>query len=256
MERKDNREVLQINLKRVFHILWKRLWAILLVGILVGAVCFSYAWFFITPTYAAKAQMYVNNNYVGSPGFSSSQIAAALSLADTYMVIMQSHNVLDEVIERTGLNYTYGQVRGMVSAATVNETEVFEIRVTCANYKHAAIIANTIAEILPDKIAAVVEGSSVRLVDHAIENPNPVGPSYQRYLMLGFFLGGVICALIIVVLDVVDTSITSEEYLQQAYANIPLLAVIPFSEEDRNGHHKGYYESVSKRGKNQRGGRA
>ena len=240
MDRNENRDVIEINFKRILYVLWRRLWAILLVGAIFGAAAISYALFFITPTYSAKAQLYVNNNYVGSPGFSSSQISAAQSLADTYMVIMLSHNVLDDVVENTGLGYTYGQIRNMVSAASVNETEVFEVRVTCTNYKHAAIIANAIADVLPDKIAAVVEGSSVRVVDKAIENPNPVGPNHTRYLVVGFMLGAMLTAMIIVVADILDKSITSEEYLRQAYADVPLLAVIPFDDGNKYGYHKGY----------------
>jgi len=251
----EKREVIEVNLKRIFYVLWKRLWMILLVGVVLGTIALSYALFFITPTYSAKAQLYVNNNYVGSPGFSSSQISAAQSLADTYMVIMVSHNVLDDVAQRTGLGYSYAQIRSMVSATSINETEVFEVRVTCANYKHAAIIANAIADVLPDKIAAVVEGSSVRVVDRAIENPNPVGPNHQRYLALGFTLVAFLTAMVIVVVDVMDKSISSEEYLRQAYANVPLLAVIPFNDGDKAGYHKGYYESSPKRtGSNRRGG--
>ena len=256
MERNENREVVEINLKRVFYVLWRRFWAILLVGAIFGAIALSYALFFITPTYSAKAQLYVNNNYVGSPGFSSSQISAAQSLADTYMVIMVSHNVLDDVAQRTGLGYSYAQIRKMISAAAINETEVFEVRVTCTNYQHAAIIANAIADVLPDKIAAVVEGSSVRVVDRAIENPNPVGPNYGKYLLLGLTLGVILAAMIIVVADIMDKSISSEEYLRQAYANVPLLAVIPNNEGDKSGHHKGYYEASPRRNNTKRRGGA
>ena len=247
MDRNDNLEVIEINLKRILHVLWKRIWAILLVGALFGGVAFSYALFCITPTYSAKAQLYVNNNYVGSPGFSSSQISAAQSLADTYMVIMVSRNVLDDVAAKTGLGYSYAQLRGMISAASINDTEVFEVRVTCTNYQHAAIIANAIAEVLPDKIAAVVEGSSVRLVDKAVENPNPVGPNHKRYLMIGFAVGALITVLIVVVVDVMDKSIYSEDYLRQAYANVPLLAVIPYNDGDKVSYNKGYYESNGKK---------
>jgi len=251
----NEKEGIEIDLKRLLFVLWHRIWIIGLVGALCAVIAFCYAWFFITPTYSASAQMYVNNNYVDSPGFSSSQISAAQSLADTYMVIMVSHNVLDDVAQSTGLGPRYAQIRSMVSATSINETEVFEVRVTCANYKHAAIIANAIADVLPDKIAAVVEGSSVRVVDRAIENPNPVGPNHQRYLALGFTLGAFLTAMVIVVVDVMDKSISSEEYLRQAYANVPLLAVIPFNDGDKAGYHKGYYESSPKRtGSNRRGG--
>lgn len=256
MERNENLEVVEINLKRIFYVLWRRLWAILLVAALFGTIALSYALFFITPTYSAKAQLYVNNNYVGSPGFSSSQISAAQSLADTYMVIMVSHNVLDEVVQRTGLGYSYAQIRAMISATAINETEVFEVRVTCTNYQHSAIIANAIADVLPDKIAAVVEGSSVRIVDRAIENPNPVGPNHEKYFLLGAILGAVLTATIVIVIDLMDKSISSEDYLRQAYANVPLLAVIPFNDSDKSAYHKGYYEYSANRSNHKRRGGA
>ena len=233
MEKNENLEVVEINLKRIFYVLWRRLWAILLVGALFGAIALSYALFFITPTYSAKAQLYVNNNYVGSPGFSSSQISAAQSLADTYMVIMVSHNVLDDVAQRTGLGYTYSQIRKMISAAAINDTEVFEVRVTCTNYQHAAIIANAIADVLPDKIAAVVDGSSVRVVDRAIENPNPVGPNHEKYLMLGFAFGALISAMIIVVADIFDKSIDHTALTEQVIRQQQLSIVLEPMEHPR-----------------------
>lgn len=239
---KNERESIEIDLKRLLFVLWQRAWIICLVGVLCAVMAFGYAWFFITPTYSASTQLYVNNNYVDSPGFSSSQLMAAQDLAETYMVILESRNVLDVVAQKTDLGYTYGQLKSMVSAASVNETEVFEVRVVGADYKHVALIANAIAEVLPDKIAAVVEGSSVRVVDYAVENPNPVGPSYQRYLLLGAAVGILLSAGVAVISDILDTTINSEDYLGQVYGKYPLLAVIPDSENSKAGYGKGYYK--------------
>ena len=48
----------------------------------------------------------------------------------------------------------------MVKASTVNSTEVFEVVVKCTDYKHAAIIANAIADVLPDDGAGSIKGDS------------------------------------------------------------------------------------------------
>ncbi len=247
MEKYENRETIEIDLKQLLPVLWSKAWIVILIGVLTSALAFGYAWFFITPTYSASAQLYVNNNYIDSPGFSSSQILAAQDLANTYMVIMESRNVLDDVAERTQLGYSYGHLKDMISAAAVNETEVFEVRVVCANYKHAAVIANAIADVLPNRIAAVVEGSSVRVVDYAVENPIPVGPNYRSYLLIGATMGVVLSAAIVIVLELFDTTIRSEEYLTQRYGNLPLLTVIPSTESAKSGYFKGYYESPHKR---------
>lgn len=249
----ENKGNIEIDLKRLLLTLARHIWVILLVGIVLAALLFSYAAFMITPMYSASVQLYVNNTYgINSPGFSSSQLQAAQSLASTYMVFLESRDVLEAVAQEAGLGYTAGQINGMISSSAVNETEVFRVVVTCANYKHAAVIANAVAEVLPGKISAFVEGSSVVVVEHAVENPNPVSPNTQRYAAIGFLVGCVITALIVVVLDLTDTSITSEEYLAAKYEDLPLLAVIPDAESPKSGsHYKGYYkgsyESQSKK---------
>lgn len=238
---KEARENFEIDLKRMFVVLWSNLWIILLVAALVAMLAFGYAWFMITPTYSASAQLYVNNNYPDSPGYSSSQLVAAQDLADTYMIIMRSRNVLNAVSEETGLGYSYSQLRGMIRASSVNDTEVFQVTVVCTNYQHATIIANAIADILPVKLPEVVDVASVRVVDYAVENPNPVGPSYAKYALVGGLAGALITALVLVIAELMDTSINSEEYLTHVYKEYPLLAVVPGAQSAKTGY-KGYYK--------------
>ena len=242
MENNENKGIIEVDLRQLFAVLWSRAWILLLCGVLLASMAYGYAKFHVAPTYSASVQLYVNNNYVDSPGFSSSQIAAAQDLASTYMVILESRSVLEKVQQQTNLGYTYNQIRNMVSAAAVNETEIFKVYVTCGDYRHAAIIANAIADILPGKIAAVVEGSSVRIVDYAVENPSPVGPNYQRYAMLGALVGICISALVIIIAYLLDTTITSEEYLSRVYGEYPLLAVIPSEDSSKDKYYyRGYY---------------
>jgi len=240
MENKE-KEGLEVDLKRLLMAVLYRWWIILLASILCGTAAFCYAWFGKTPVYASTVQLYVNNNYVDSPGYSSAQIMAAKDLAATYMVILESRNVLDVVSQKTDGAYSYAQLKSMVSATAINETEVFQVTVKGTNYKDVAVIANHIADILPEKISAIVEGSSVRVVDKAVENPNPVGPNYENYILLGAAVGLVLIVVFVILLDIMDTSIQSEEYLIQVYGKLPLLAVIPGAESTGSYGKKGYY---------------
>lgn len=246
---KGNQEIAEIDIKRIALSLLPRAWAIILVGVLCAALLFGYAYCFVTPQYTASIKIYVNNTYgMNSPGFSSSQLSAAQSLAKTYMVIMESRTVMNEVAEITGLPYTYKQLVGMTESSTIDETEVFETTVTCANYKHAAQIANAIAQVLPEEIAAVVDGSSVRVVDYAVENSAVVSPNYRNYAVLGMAVGVLLSSAVAILIDLWDNSIRSEEYLEEAYQDMPLLAVIPDAENARaSGYYKGYYVAGEKR---------
>ena len=239
----ENRNSIEIDLRRIFVVLLTRAWLIILVAVICGAAAFSYAKFGVRPTYSASVKIYVNNNYSELPGYSSSQLEAANRLANTYIEILNSRDVLKEVQEKTGLGekYSVAELKGMLSAAPVNETEIFRVTVTCNNYKDAATIVNAAATILPEKSIEFVEGSKLYVVEWAQENPNKVGPSFPKYTLLGAVVGGFLTAAILVILELLDTTIHSEEFLDVVYKDYPLLAVIPGTEGSKNGYYKGYY---------------
>lgn len=257
MENKEHRYGFEIDLRRILAALMNSIWIVVLVGAVFAAACFSYAYFFIAPTYSANVKMYVNNSFNDDPGISSSQISAAQNLAHTYMTILVSRNVLDDVAEQSGLPYTYGQIREMIDSQSLNGTEVFQVKVTCSNYKHAAIIANAIADVLPDKVEQIVDGTSVRVVDRAVESSSRIGPDYVRYGLMGAIAGIALTVMIVVVVDITDTTIVSEDYLTHVYSKTPLLVVIPDTETAKSsyykgyrGYYKGYYQSHEKKPKN------
>ena len=243
---KEKEGSIEIDLKRLLLVLLRRAWLLLLVGILCAATAFVYAKFFVTPMYSASTKLYVNNTYgQDTEGFSSSQIMAAQELANSYIVILKSYPVTEQILEKTGLDYTHGQLMSMISAMAIDETEIFRVTVTCANYKHAAQIANAIADILPGRVADIVSGSSLRVVEYARESTTPVSPNVAKYTVLAFIVGFALVALVLVVVELLDESINSEEYLTRVYPDIPLLAVIPDAEVSSSygRYYKGYYES-------------
>ena len=123
--------------------------------------------------------------------------------------------------------YVFGFLTALIfTASAVNGTEIFEIVVTNPDNQKAELIANTIADVLPKKIANIVEGSSVRIVDYAIVPAYPVSPSVTKYTAIGLLFGGMLSVGIIVLMELMNESIRSEDYLLQTY-DLPILAVVP-----------------------------
>lgn len=246
----------ELDIKHLLVVLLRRAWIVILAGILLATLLFGYAYFFVKPTYASGVKFYVNNTNSmpqtnNSTYYSPAQLTAAKYLAETYMVVLQSDPVLEQIQEMTDLPYSKGQIRNMIASGTVNDTEVFQVVVTCENYQHAAKIAQALTAVLPEAISEVVVGSSVRIVENAVENPNPVGPNYMRYLLIGALIGVVLSCGIIIAIDLADTTIDNEEYLTNAYEDVPLLAVIPCGDSKKSYYkgYKGYYAAESKHGK-------
>ena len=82
----ENDEI-EIDLLHLVKVLWKKAWIIILCSILLGAITFSYAFYFVTPQYESKAMMYVNNSSISFGGTSLSISSGELSAAKTLLQI-------------------------------------------------------------------------------------------------------------------------------------------------------------------------
>ncbi|MCD7792822.1 MAG: Wzz/FepE/Etk N-terminal domain-containing protein, partial [Oscillospiraceae bacterium] len=145
----DNGEI-EIDLLELLKALWRRAWVIVLAVVICGGGAFCVAFFGITPTYEASAMMYVNNSMSSSisstiSSISSGDLTASKSLVDTYIVILGTRNMLEDVIEQSGVDYTYEELSKMIEADAVNSTEIFEVTVTSTDPEEATLLANTIA---------------------------------------------------------------------------------------------------------------
>lgn len=215
-----------IYLPRLGKALLNHLLIIILCMIICGAALLSYAKFFVTPLYQAEAMMYVNNTAEGSATISSSELAAAKSLLDVYIVILKSPVTLEAVIEKADLNYSASELKSIVSASSVDGTEVFRIAVTRPDPAEAKLIADTFSKILPSRIAEIIDGSSVKVVSEARFPTHQSSPNIRQYAMLGALLGFFASGAFFVIRELLDNSIKDDEYLTTTY-NIPVLAIIP-----------------------------
>ncbi len=219
-------EAIELDIKEIFGVLLKRVWIISLCAVLTGAAVFVYIAKFVTPLYRAEVTMYVNNNSGNTEFVSSSNLAVALQLVNTYVNIIQSNKVLEKVVDTADLTLTPAQIRGMISANAVNETEMFAVRVTSPDPELSAKIANAIADVAPQEITQIIEGSSAKVIDYANVPQRPVSPGYTMKTLLGFVVGALLSTAFFVIHYLLDTHVKTEEELEKI-CNIPVLGVIP-----------------------------
>lgn len=246
MESRES-QYMEIDLLRLAKALLHRAWAIVIVAIAAAAVAFAYASYVVTPLYKAKALLYVNNKSISvgsqSISISNGEINASRNLVNTYTVILKTRTTLEAVIKKAELNMSYEKLNSMVKASAVNETEIFSVEVTSTDPKEAEVIANTIASVLPEKIASIVIGSSVSIVDYAVEGVK-TSPNVTRSTLLGGLVGFVLICGVIVLMELSDNLVKDEDYLIQTYS-LPVLAAIP--DLEGNTTSGGYYSYGKKR---------
>lgn len=236
-----NQEPQGVDLQRAIAAMIRKMWLIVLSAVLSAVLTFVGTYFLITPKYESSALFYVNNNSFSlgdaSLSIDSGDISASKSLVNSYIVILNTRESINEVIAYAGVDRTYGEIKEMISAASVNGTEIFEVVVTSPDPHEAEQIANAIAQVLPSRIGGIIEGTSAKIVDHAVVAAAPSSPNYTVNMIVGFLIGCVLAVGIILMQEMFDTMIRSDEDIAEVCEH-PVLATVP----DLTASGKGGYE--------------
>ena len=243
-----------IDLLELAKAIWKNILMIALVAVLLGSAAFGVSAFVMEPTYQATASMYVNNSSfsLGQTSFSisTSELSASNSLVSVYIYILESRTTMEDVIKEANLSYTPTELGGMVTAQGVSNTGAFEITVTSTDPAEAELIANTIAKLLPDRIAEIVDGSSVRIVDYAIIPAHRAGPSLVKNTAIGILAAAVVVVNFLLN-DKSKEMIQCADDLKEMYPDIQVLSMIPDMRQSdkKNGYYSDYYGPVKSKQK-------
>ena len=257
MDDKKRTSEIEIDIGRVLRAVLNRAWLVGLVAILSAVVVLAGTFFFVTPKYEAAAMFYVNNNNLSlndsSGSISSGDLSTSRNLVESYIVILNTRQTLMDVIDYSGAPYTYQQLQDMISAEAVNEVEIFKVTVNSPDPQEAAQIANAIAYVLPNRIADIIDGTSVRVADAAVAPSSPSSPSYPKNAVIGFLLGFVLTVGVIALREIFDTTIRTEEDVKQSCKH-PILAdvpdmTVPTKGSSYYGKKKGKYATASQQAK-------
>ena len=230
-----------ISLADLARKLWSRLWLIIM-AVIIGAGAGFACGKLTTPTYRSRVSIMVNNASIADTtgSISSGEIAAAMHLAKTYIILAESDTILADVIQTGGFSYTVSELRSKISAQAIDETEIFEVYVTDTDPEESQQIANAFLDVLPQRVQTIVKGSTLEVVDRA-QLGVKAGSNITRFTLVGAFLGVLLSVGLIVLLELFNTTISDEEYLIQTY-RLPVLASVPSFESGKSSRRYGYYK--------------
>ncbi|MDP4108865.1 MAG: Wzz/FepE/Etk N-terminal domain-containing protein, partial [Bacillota bacterium] len=215
----------EIDLMHLLQILWGRIYLVIALTVTGGIIAGAVTLYLIKPLYTARVSMYVYNNEARKEA-TINDINMSVKLVGTYIVILNSDTVLKEVADQSGLSYKPQELKNMIRASSVDNTEVFEVKVSSHSPEHACIIASTIEKIAPKEIMRVVKAGSVEIIDRAQKNPPKTFPSNAKNVLLGCLLGFLTAAAVIFIQKVLDKSIVNEKELTDIFS-YPVLGSVP-----------------------------
>ena len=227
-----------IDLTRVGQVLLKRAWIIVAATLLLCLLCYAYSSLFITPKYTANFTAYVNNRITESVQTSSGDMSASMGLVYVYQDIITSRSVLSPAAEACNVSFT--KVANGVSVTVSETAPVLTVVVTTDDPMTSLAIAQQIAELAPGKVAEVVEGSSMRIIDTPVTYRRPSSPNVTRYALVGAVAGLLLSSLAVVVSDLVYDDVQNGTDIERRY-NLPVIGHIPdMVQAEKTGDRYGY----------------
>ncbi len=132
-----------MELKQYFQLLVRWLW-LLALGTVLGAGSAFIASRLQTPVYQATTTLLISEAPKGSAAGDYTALLTNERLAGTYLQLLTSRPVLDEVNVRLALGLSTSQLANSVKVALVSNTQLIRLNVEDTDPQRAAAIANTL----------------------------------------------------------------------------------------------------------------
>ena len=221
----------RIDLKKLFFYLLKRCWLIILCAAIGFAGLYWYTAYKQKDTYTASATVYVlngNPNLVNYQYTNVADLNSAVQLLDTYMVVIKSTKVMSAVTERLISDYPGifpDFIASTLSMGSVSETGVLKIMSRTSDPKLSADICNAVVDVAPAEIIRVVSAGNIEVIDYAEVPQRPDNRDPLKRGVLGALAGGILAAILLVLLFLLNRKVTDTDSLTENYTP-PVLSEI------------------------------
>lgn len=232
-------ENIELSIVDIFDILAKR-WLVILVSvILCAALAFAYSTFVIVPMYGLNVTFMVNPEFGNAQSTTivteTQSYTYAKDAIKTYMKLLSNNEFFDLLYERIDgkcvNNYSLGQLKGMISFSSIDDTELFNATIRSSSPEDAYTIALEMQDLAPERMQELRGFEVLKVVDKPqLKNIVVINNNTIKNTFVGAIIGAVLSVLIFIVLKITDVRITDESDIKKAY-NIPVLGVIPDFQE-------------------------
>lgn len=229
---KEENSGIEISLRDLFIIFFKKLWLIILSVILCAGGTYFYNKNYITPLYRSSVMFYVVPISNIDPDYSEyaklqieyQSLVYAKQIINTYLQIFNTNTFRTKLFEDYTKNYGKA-LNGSISVSEIMETELFIISVVSTSKEDAYEIALQIEKTAPEMIIETIGNDTLRVVDKPIKATGAINNNTIRNTFLGAVIGAMLSYGAAFLIFILDRRIKSEEDLKNNY-DIPILCGI------------------------------
>lgn len=234
------------NVRKILVALFKKWQLIVIIAVIGGMLGYFYTAKFTTLTYTSSVEFMAyavdsQQEISDSSGSSSSgeyvrssntsKMNYAMKMLPTYIEIFNTNTfdnrVANDLNKRINANYTADTIKNALSIESINDTAIFQFSVNTTDidlsYEIARQLEVTVPKVMEETNNGLVKSS---VQDEATRARNSESLGYPKKIALGSIIGAFVAAAYIVLRNILDIRIKTEEELVEKY-NIPVLGSIP-----------------------------
>jgi capsular polysaccharide biosynthesis protein len=184
-----------IDLVELFHLILKNSWIIIAVTLIFGLAIGFYTKYGIDKKYESNTMIAIIVNKDENSKETSENFRVATELAKRYSIIAKSNTVLENVrddLRTKSIDLSVSQLSAMFTVQSINDTDILKLTVTYTDPDSASVIADTITEYGNASYQTTYENDSIKLIDSARIQPNPISPNLIRNVIIGVAIGGML----------------------------------------------------------------
>ena len=226
---------IEIDLKELFYVIKRKLWIILLTGI-VGAVGFGlFTAMVMKPVYTSSTMLYIVNKTTTLTSLTDLQLGTQLT--KDYKVLVTSRPVTAQVITNLDLNLSHEQLVKKIKVDNPTDTRILTISVEDTDPYMAKSIADEFASVASARMAEIMDSAPPNIVEEAYLPTQKTKPSITKNTMIGGLAGVFLAGAVILVLFVMNDAIKTPEDVEK-YLGLNTLATIPVFEDETGAKKK------------------
>lgn len=215
---------IEIDLLRLLYALRDKIWWIVAAAVTAACCAIAITYFFITPSYESTSTILVLSKETTLTSLADLQLGSQLT--QDYKVLITSRPVLQAVVDDLELDMNYKAFKSCIEITNPEDTRILKLTVTMPSPVLAKAAVDKLASEASEFIGDKMEVTPPKVIEEGEVPVTRSSPSYRKNAILGFVLGAVLVCGIVVVLELLNDSIMTEDDITR-YLNLPTLAVVP-----------------------------
>ncbi|MDO4182456.1 MAG: Wzz/FepE/Etk N-terminal domain-containing protein [Coriobacteriia bacterium] len=215
-----------MTLLELLSLLRKNLWLVIAMPVAFAVITAIVCWGILPNQYTAETSLYVLTRSASttSDSVTSSDMTASQYIANDIAELAKTSRVTDAAAAALGVDKLTG-FNTSVGSSTTNR--IISLKVTGTNPESAAKVANELARQTATVAVDVMNLEAVNVVEEAQTPETPSGPNRVMYTLVALLAGLFLAIAIIVLMDMLDTTIKSDEEAEELLG-LPVIGRMPY----------------------------